>query len=121
VTVIAAALAGHAMLTHGAVLAKANVADNEVTPGVLGFLVVAAMGVALYFLLKSMSKQLKKIPPPPPDPEDGEAAAAAPLSPLQAAAARRRAARQESPAQKLAGRRPDLPDRLGQTPPAQRR
>jgi hypothetical protein len=121
VTVTAAALVGHTVLTHGAVLAAAKVNDNEVTPGVLGFLVVAAMGVALYFLLKSMSKQLKKIPPPPPDPEDGQPGAAAPLSPLQAAAARRRAARQESAAQKLAGRGPDLPDRLGQTPPAQRR
>jgi hypothetical protein len=121
VTITAVALVGHTVLTHGAVLAAAKVNDNEVTPGVLGFLVVAGMGVALYFLLKSMSKQLKKIPPPPPDPEDGQPGAAAPLSPLQAAAARRRAARQESAAQKLAGRGPDLPDRLGQTPPAQRR
>jgi hypothetical protein len=46
------------------------------------------MGVALYFLLKSLSKQLKKLPPP--DPEDE----AKPLSPLQAAAMRRRAARE---------------------------
>ena len=96
VTVADAVLAAHTVLAHGAVLAKAKATnDNEVTPGVLGFLVVAGMGVALYFLLKSMSKQLKKIPPPPPDPEDGEMSEAAPLSPLQAAAARRRAARAE--------------------------
>ena len=49
------------------VLAKGSVSDNNVTPGVLGFLVVAGMGVALYFLLRSLSRQLKKIPPPPAD------------------------------------------------------
>ena len=38
---------------------------NEVTPGVLGFLVVAAMGVALVFLLRSMNKQFRKIGPKP--------------------------------------------------------
>jgi hypothetical protein len=66
VTVTAAALGG-------AVLAKGAVPVNNVTPGVLGFLVVAAMGIALYFLLRSMSRQLKKIPPPA---EDGAAAGA---------------------------------------------
>jgi hypothetical protein len=71
-----------------AVLAASQSTANEVTPGVLGFLVVAGMGVALYFLLKSLSKQLKKLPPP--DPEDE----AKPLSPLQAAAMRRRVARE---------------------------
>jgi hypothetical protein len=90
-----------------AVLAK--VSSDNVTPGVLGFLVVAGMGVALYFLLKSMSKQLKKLPPPPPE-EDGEAAGAKPLSPLQAAAARRRAA---AAAQKSGDGSPDAPDGLG--------
>jgi hypothetical protein len=90
-----------------AVLAKAS--SDNVTPGVLGFLVVAGIGVALYFLLKSMSKQLKKIPPPPPD-EDGEAGPAKPLSPLQAAAARRREA---AAAQESAGGSPDSPGRLG--------
>jgi hypothetical protein len=115
VTVTAATLVGHTV----AELAKAKANDNNVTPGVLGFLVVAGMGVALYFLLKSMSKQLKKIPPPPPDPEDGQAAGATkPLSPLQAAAARRRAA---AAAQNSAAGGPDSPDRLGQSPPAQRR
>ncbi len=49
------------------VLAKGSVSDNNVTPGVLGFLVVAGMGIALYFLLRSLSRQLKKIPPPPAD------------------------------------------------------
>ena len=94
------------MTVTAAVLAK--VSSDNVTPGVLGFLVVAGMGVALYFLLKSMSKQLKKLPPPPE--EDGEAAGAKPLSPLQAAAARRRAA---AAAQKSGGGSPDAPDGLG--------
>ena len=94
-TVADAVLAAHTVLAHGAVLAQAKATnDNEVTPGVLGFLVVAGMGVALYFLLKSMSKQLKKIPPAPLD-EDADGGEAKPLSPLQAAAARRRAARAE--------------------------
>ncbi len=38
---------------------------NDVEPGVLGFLVVAAMGVALVFLLRSMNKQFRKIGPKP--------------------------------------------------------
>ena len=42
-------------------------------PGVLGFLVVAAMGVALVFLLRSMNKQFRKITPEP-DAPDGEQA-----------------------------------------------
>jgi len=60
-------LARHPALAHGAVLAKAKVSSNDVTPGVLGFLVVAGMGIALYFLLRSMNRQLRKIPPPPPE------------------------------------------------------
>ena len=38
--------------------------QNNVEPGVLGFLVVAGIGVVLVFLLRSMNKHLKKIPPP---------------------------------------------------------
>jgi len=36
-------------------------AAGQVVTGVLGFLVVAAMGLALYFLLRSMNKQLRKV------------------------------------------------------------
>jgi hypothetical protein len=32
--------------------------DNKVSPGVLGFLVVAALGVATWFLIRSMNRQL---------------------------------------------------------------
>jgi hypothetical protein len=40
---------------------------SNVEPGLLGFLVVAALGVALVFLLLSMNKQFKKIGPKPED------------------------------------------------------
>jgi hypothetical protein len=35
--------------------------DSDVSPGVLGFLVVAALGVATWLLLRSMRRQMKKI------------------------------------------------------------
>jgi hypothetical protein len=59
-----------------AVAATSSSTDN-VEPGVLGFLVVAGIGVALVFLLRSMNKQFRKITPEPgPDPTaaDGEQA-----------------------------------------------
>jgi hypothetical protein len=37
---------------------------NNIEPGLLGFLVVAGIGVALVFLLRSMNKQFRKLPPP---------------------------------------------------------
>jgi hypothetical protein len=52
-------------LTFGvlAAAAAASRATDNATPGALGFLVVAAMGVALVFLLRSMNKQFRKITP----------------------------------------------------------
>ncbi|MDQ1604340.1 MAG: hypothetical protein QOE01_2185 [Actinomycetota bacterium] len=35
--------------------------DSSVSPGVLGFLVVAALGVATYLLIRSMNHQMRKI------------------------------------------------------------
>ncbi|HJY95256.1 MAG TPA: hypothetical protein VJ371_09885 [Streptosporangiaceae bacterium] len=55
-----------------AALAAAASSSNDVEPGVLGFLVVAAIGVALVFLLRSMNKQFRKITPGP----DADSAAA---------------------------------------------
>ena len=52
-----------------AAVAASSSASNDVEPGVLGFLVVAAMGVALVFLLRSMNKQFRKITPTPEPPE----------------------------------------------------
>jgi hypothetical protein len=46
-----------------AAVAASSPPCDDVTPGVLGFLVVAAIGVALVFLLKSMNKQFRKIAP----------------------------------------------------------
>ncbi|HEX4834139.1 MAG TPA: hypothetical protein VH478_23945 [Trebonia sp.] len=40
---------------------------NDVEPGLLGFLVVAGIGVALVFLLRSMNKQFRKLGPKPED------------------------------------------------------
>jgi hypothetical protein len=56
-----------------AAAAASSSASSDVAPGVLGFLVVAAMGVALVFLLRSMNKQFRKITPEP-DAPDGEQA-----------------------------------------------
>jgi hypothetical protein len=59
-----------------AALAAAASSSNDVEPGVLGFLVVAAIGVALVFLLRSMNKQFRKITPgPDADPADSDSAA----------------------------------------------
>jgi hypothetical protein len=40
---------------------------SDVEPGLLGFLVLAALAVALVFLLRSMNKQFRKIGPRPED------------------------------------------------------
>jgi hypothetical protein len=53
-----------------AVAASSSASDN-IEPGVLGFLVVAALGVALVFLLRSMNKHLRKLPPDPSAPGAG--------------------------------------------------
>jgi uncharacterized membrane protein YccC len=67
---------------------------NDVEPGLLGFLVVAGLGIALFFLLRSMNKQFRKIGPRPDDEEatDVESAnAAASQRPLRGLAAHRAA------------------------------
>jgi len=56
---------------------------TDVEPGLLGFLVVAALGVALVFLLRSMNKQFRKIGPRP---EDRESVAADEVAADEAAA-----------------------------------
>ena len=55
------------------VLAAASSASDNVEPGVLGFLIVAGIGVVLVFLLRSMNKQFRKITPQP-GPSDGDPA-----------------------------------------------
>jgi hypothetical protein len=53
--------------------AAASSASDDVSTGVIAFLIVAAMGVALVFLVLSMNKQFRKITPQP-GPTDGEEA-----------------------------------------------
>jgi hypothetical protein len=60
---------------------------SNVEPGLLGFLVVAALGVALVFILRSMNKQFKKIGPRPEDPDDVAAYESDPDDPAEAATA----------------------------------
>jgi hypothetical protein len=59
-------------LTFGLLAAAAPASDN-VTPGLLGFVVFAALAVALFFLLKSMNKQFRKIAPKDEAPAPGGA------------------------------------------------
>jgi hypothetical protein len=42
-------------------LAAGQSAASQAAPGALGFLVVAGMGVAIFFLFRSMTKQLRKV------------------------------------------------------------
>jgi hypothetical protein len=57
-------------------LAGASVA-SQAAPGVLGFLVVAGMGVVLYFLFRSMTKHLRKVAV---DPRQDQVAASGPAA-----------------------------------------
>jgi len=45
------------------------VEESNVNPGLLGFVVVAILGVATWLLIRSMNRQIKKIdlPDDPPD------------------------------------------------------
>jgi hypothetical protein len=66
-----------------AAVAASSPTTSEVEPGVLGFLVVAGIGVALVFLLRSMNKQFRKITPQPGPDGGTEADAEEPKSPAQ--------------------------------------
>ena len=61
-------------MTLGALAAASSATSDDVNTGVIAFLIVAAMGVALVFLLRSMNKQFRKIGanPLPPGPDDGD-------------------------------------------------
>ncbi|MFG2786975.1 hypothetical protein [Streptomyces sp. NPDC048419] len=47
-------------MTHLVPLAK-EVDENKVTPGVLGFIVFAAMALAVWVLMKSMNRHMGKV------------------------------------------------------------
>ncbi|MEU2288449.1 hypothetical protein ABZ614_42255 [Streptomyces sp. NPDC013178] len=50
----------HLAVTQFATLAK-EVDEDKVTPGVLGFIVFAAMAIAVWGLMKSMNKHMGKV------------------------------------------------------------
>jgi hypothetical protein len=63
-------------VTLGVLSAAASSTSDDVSTGVIAFLIVAAMGVALVFLLRSMNKQFRKIDANPLEPgsSDGDGA-----------------------------------------------
>jgi hypothetical protein len=56
-----------------AAVAASSSSSDDVSAGVVAFLIVAAMGVALVFLLRSMNKQFHKITPAPGAGDDEQA------------------------------------------------
>ena len=79
-----------------AAVAASSSASNDVEPGVLGFLVVAAIGVALVFLLRSMNKQFRKITPVP-EPPGGAAQDSAGSGGASSPESQHQTGRQEAP------------------------
>jgi len=69
-----------AVADTAAVAVRLAVGNDDVSPGVLGFLVVALLGGATYLLIRSMNRQIKRIDlpddasgddaGPPDDPSD---------------------------------------------------
>ncbi|MEE2037873.1 hypothetical protein Q8791_11645 [Nocardiopsis sp. CT-R113] len=60
------------LLTSSAVLATDVSLDKDtVTPGVMGFLVIFAIGVVLYFLMRSLTGKLRALPGEGGTPETG--------------------------------------------------
>ncbi|MCD7438812.1 hypothetical protein K4B79_11330 [Streptomyces lincolnensis] len=69
-------------ITQFATLAK-EVDEDKVTPGVLGFIVFAAMAVAVWALMKSMSRHMNRVDfkePPEPKAASGSTTETAPES-----------------------------------------
>jgi hypothetical protein len=67
----------HLAAAHPALAQLAEVDENKVTPGLLGFVVFAALGAAVWFLMKNMNKQFKKVDfEVAPDPAEESAAGA---------------------------------------------
>ncbi|MEU4794962.1 hypothetical protein [Streptomyces sp. NPDC023327] len=58
----------HLAMTHLVPLAK-EVDDDKVTPGVLGFIVFAVMALAVWGLMKSMNRHMRKVDFEEPEPE----------------------------------------------------
>ena len=60
-------------MTHVVTFAK-EVDENKVTPGVLGFIVFAAMALAVWALMKSMNRHMGKVKFKEQGERDGESA-----------------------------------------------
>jgi len=58
------------MSTVDVLLVVRAVEDTDVSPGVIGFVVVALLGVATWLLIRSMLRQFKKIDLPDDDEPD---------------------------------------------------
>jgi hypothetical protein len=54
-------------MSNPAVQNLADLDPNKVAPGLLGFLIVCVLGVATWFLVKSMSRHLSKLEADYPD------------------------------------------------------
>ncbi|MGR3934848.1 hypothetical protein [Streptomyces sp. BRA346] len=63
-------------MTHLVPLAAKDLDENKVTPGLLGFVVFALIGVAVWLLMKSMNKHMNKVDFEE-EPQPGEARATA--------------------------------------------
>ncbi|MFD9795732.1 hypothetical protein ACFWXK_32810 [Streptomyces sp. NPDC059070] len=75
-------------LTHLVPLAK-EVDDNKVTPGVLGFIVFAALAVGVWMLMKSMNRHMGKVDfEESPEQGDVTGGAGSPASPAASGAGR---------------------------------
>jgi hypothetical protein len=58
---VAVAACRMAPMTPAAAQQFVAVTDDQVTPGLLGFAVVVLLGLATWFLMRSMNNQLKKV------------------------------------------------------------
>ncbi|MFI1222607.1 MULTISPECIES: hypothetical protein [unclassified Streptomyces] len=73
-------------LTHLVPLAAEELDKNKVTPGVLGFLVFAALAVGVWLLMKSMNRHMGKVNfEEAPDPDAKPAKAAKPAESAESA------------------------------------
>ena len=77
-------------LTQLVPLAADELDKNKVTPGVLGFLVFAALAVGVWFLMKSMNRHMGKVnfeeaPDPEAKPDQEPAATAGGQAPKSSA------------------------------------
>jgi catechol-2,3-dioxygenase len=112
-------------------LLAASSTASQVYPGLLGFLVVAGMGLALFFLFRSMNKQFHKIAPgqpssaPPGEPRPprpglaafrAERARQAQANPAQTGPAQTGPAQTGAPAQPGPAQ-PGAPDQAGNSTP----